>query len=62
MIAKQSNCAVIGITETWLDSTYTDSSVSIDWYNLIRRDRDGHVAGVCPYIRDHLPFTVRQDA
>ena len=61
MIAKQSNCAVIGITETWLDSTYTDSCVSIDGYNLIRRDRDGHAGGVCAYIRDDLAFNVRQD-
>ena len=61
IVAKNSNAAVIGITETWLDSTYTDSCVSIDGYNLVRRDRDGHAGGVCAYIRDDLAFNVRQD-
>ena len=61
IVAKISNAAVIGITETWLDNTYTDSCVSIDGYNLVRRDRDGHAGGVCAYIRDDLAFNVRQD-
>ena len=61
IIAKHTNAAVIGITETWLDSSYTDSCVSIDGYNLIRRDRDGHAGGVCAYIREDLTFNIRQD-
>ena len=61
IIAKNSNAAVIGITETWLDSTYTDACVSIDGYNLIRRDRDGHAGGVCAYIREDLAYNTRED-
>ena len=29
LIAKHTNAAVIAITETWLDGSYTDASVSI---------------------------------
>ena len=60
-IANNSHAAVIGITETWLDSSYTDASVAIDGYNLIRRDRDGHAGGVCAYIRDDLAYNERKD-
>jgi len=30
---------VLGITETWLNTTYNDSYVAIDGYNLKRRDK-----------------------
>ena len=31
-IAKKTNAAVIAITETWLDDSHTDDSVSIEGY------------------------------
>ena len=61
LIAKQTNAAVIAITETWLDGSYTDASVSIEGYNIIRRDRLGHAGGVCAYIRENLAFNTRPD-
>ena len=61
IIANNSRAAVIGITETWLDSSYTDACVAIDGYNLIRRDREGHAGGVCAYIRDDLAYNICQD-
>ena len=61
LLAKQSNAAAIAITETWLDDKYTDACVSIDGYNLIRRDRDGHAGGVCAYIREDLAYNDRSD-
>ena len=61
LIAKESNAAIIAITETWLDVTYTDASVNIEGYNLVRRDREGHAGGVCAYIREDLAFNNRSD-
>ena len=43
LLAMKSKTAILAITETWLDSTYTDASIKIEGYNLIRRDRDTHV-------------------
>ena len=61
IISKETNAAVIAITETWLDDSYTDACVSIDGYNIIRRDRVGHAGGVCAYIREDLAYNKRTD-
>ena len=47
---------VLGITETWLNTTYSDSSVAIDVYNLERRDRPAGRSGrVAVYLHDGVP-------
>ena len=61
IIAKHSKAAVIAISETWLDDTYTDACVNIDGYNIVRRDREGHAGGVCAYIREDLAYNTRSD-
>ena len=61
LIARQHKIAVFSITETWLDNSYTDQSIKIEGYNLIRRDRDTFAGGVCIYIREDLAFNPRQD-
>ena len=61
LIAKQSNAAVIAISETWLDDSYTDACVQIEGYNIIRRDRASHAGGVCAYIREDLSYNIRSD-
>ena len=54
---------VLGITETWLNTTsYSDSSVAIDGYNLERRDMStGRGGGVAVYLHDSVPYTRRHD-
>ena len=61
IIAKHSNAAVICITESWLNDSHTDASVSIDGYSLLRRDRLSHGGGVCAYIREDIAFNPRND-
>ena len=61
LISKNTNAAIIAITETWLDESYTDDSIKIEGYNIIRRDRDGHAGGVCAYIREDLAYNYRTD-
>ena len=61
LIAKKSRAAVIGITESWLDSSVEDIEIEIPGYNIHRRDRDRHGGGVCLYIKSNLPFNPRRD-
>lgn len=53
---------VLGITESWLNATYSHSSVAIDGYNLERRDRStGRGGGVAVYLHDSVPYNRRHD-
>ena len=55
-IAKNTNSAVIGLSETKLDKTIFDSEVSIPNYSLIRKDRNRKSGGVACYIRSDVCF------
>ena len=56
---------VLGITETWLNSTYAHSSTEIDGYNHEPKyrsgGRGGRGGGVDVYIRDEIPYSRRTD-
>ena len=58
-IAKNSNAAVIGISETKLDSTVSDSEVAVDGYNIVRNDRNRKGGGVACYIRSSICFNLK---
>ena len=58
-IAKCSNAAVIGITETKLDNTVYDSEVTIDGYSIVRNDRNRKGGGVACYIRSNICYSRR---
>ena len=55
-IARSSNAAVIGITETKLGNTVYDSEVTVDGYNIVRNDRNRSRGGVACYIRNNICF------
>ena len=55
-IAKKSNAAVIGITESKLDESVLNSEIHIDNYSLIRCDRNRHGGGVACYVRDDISY------
>ena len=55
-IAKDTNSAVIGLSETKLDKTIFDSEISIPNYSLIRKDRNRKGGGVACYIRSDICF------
>ena len=59
LISRNSNAAVIGVSETWLDSTVMDSEIKIDNYILSRRDRNRNGGGVCVYVRSDIAFKPR---
>ena len=53
---------VLGITETWLNSTYSQSSVAINGYYTERRDKTtGRGGGVVVYLHDVVPYSRRPD-
>ena len=55
-IAKNTNSAVIGLSETKLDKTIFDSEVSFQNYSLIRKDRNRKGRGVACYVRSDICF------
>jgi hypothetical protein len=61
LLAQNSRAACIGISETWLDKTVSDSEINIQNYNIIRRDGDRHGGGVCLFIHSELAFNTRSD-
>ena len=58
-IAKLSNAAVIGISESQLGDSVLSSEIHIDNYNTLHCDRNRHRGGVVCYIRNDLSYDVK---
>ena len=56
-MARLSNAAVIGICESKLDKSITNSEILIDNYDLLRCDRNRNGGGVACYIWNDLSYT-----
>ena len=55
LLASQHNPYIIGITETWLDSSIKDSEIYLDNYNILRNDRSAsRGGGVLLYVHKSL--------
>ena len=52
---------ILGLNETRLDETISNSEISIDKYTLVRNDRTRHGGGVAMYIRNSINFNLRND-
>lgn len=61
LIAFKTKAAVIALTETWLDSSVSDSEISIEGYSVYRHDRDRHGGGVCLYVSNSIAVNYRPD-
>ncbi len=51
----------MGLSETWLDCTISDSELSIPEYTCHRQDRNRHGGGVAVYISDWVRHIRRSD-
>ena len=51
---------VVCLSETWLNSTWSDTELHIDGYNIIRRDRDDSQRGGGSAIYYSTKFMARQ--
>ena len=60
-IADKTKAAVIGISESWLDSSVTDNEIKLDDYSITRNDRNRNGGGVCTYVRNNFAFLPRTD-
>ncbi|XP_065190778.1 uncharacterized protein LOC135821708 [Sycon ciliatum] len=61
-LAHQHNWDVVGVAETWLDSTISDGEICIPGYSVVRCDRpDRQGGGTCLYYKTSLPVTYRSD-
>jgi hypothetical protein len=58
-IANRTKAAVISVTETWLDSSVTNSEINIEGCNIVRRDRNRQGGGVCTYINERYAFSTK---
>ena len=61
LIASSSKAAIIGITETWLDDSVSDTEINIPGYLLYRQDRKRSGGGVCIYVRSDIHYSPRTD-
>ena len=55
-IAKRTKSAVIGISESKLDSTILDPEIYIENYEILCFDRNRHRGGVACYIRSDISY------
>ena len=57
-LLKSNNINILGVGETWLVSSVTDSFVEIPDYKLIRRDDPSNIRkhGVAMYVKDNLKY------
>ena len=58
-IAKLSETAVIGISESKLDDSVLFSKIQIKIYNVIRSDRSRYGDGVACFIRNDLSYNTK---
>ena len=56
---KKQSIAVLGVTESKLDSSINDSELKIEGYELLRCDRNRHGGGVACYISKSLCFNIK---
>ena len=59
-IANCIKAAVLGITESKLDSSVTNMRVNINGYRIIRNDRNRHGGGVACYVKNDLCFNTKK--
>ena len=56
IIAKSTNDAIIGISESKLDESVLETEIQIDNYKIFRYDRNRLGGGVACYIRNDLSY------
>ena len=60
--SELSNFDIICLTETWLDERTSNDTISLNEYNLYRRDRAGdNHGGICVYTKQNVHSRRRQD-
>ena len=50
---------ILAINESKIDKSIPDNEIHVIGYDLIRNDRNRYGGGVVLYVRDNIPFSVR---
>jgi ribonucleases P/MRP protein subunit RPP40 len=62
---REENIDIIGITETWMNESISDSEMSIEGYTLLRKDRNDSEkhrgGGVALYVQVDLSCVIREE-
>ena len=58
IIAKSTNAAIIGISESKLDESVLEPEIQIDDYKILQCDRNRRGGGVACYIRNDLSYNI----
>ena len=58
---KEDGLHVLAINETELDNEISNNGISLDSFDLRRKDHNRHVGGVAIYIRDNIRYLERND-
>ena len=61
IIAKSTNAAIIGISESKLDESVLEPEIEIDDYKILRCDRSRQGGGVACYMRNDLNYNIISD-
>ena len=60
-IILSNNFHILAVSETHLDSTFEDTSLMIEGFNIYGKDRNAYGGGICIYVQRHLPVKIRHD-
>lgn len=60
-IILANNFHILAVSETHLDHTFEDTLLTIDGFNIYRKDRNAYGGGICIYVQCHLPVRIRHD-
>ena len=58
IIAKSTNAAIIGTSESKPDESVLEPETQIDDHKILRCDRNRHGGGVACYIRNYLSYNI----
>jgi len=61
LIQMQRNPDVVGICETFLNNTYSDSEFYLNGYKMYRKDRQSLGGGIVLYVNDKFSCVRRND-
>lgn len=56
--ANITSASIVGLSETWLSDCHLNNVLTVDGYQLIRKDRMSRGGGVAFYIKNNIHFTV----
>jgi exonuclease III len=61
LVDKYPDIDVLGLQETFLSDVFSDSEISLNNYQMFRRDRKSNGGGIILFVKSTLPCELRSD-